>query len=202
MKSLAILCLLANCVLAAHFGAISAVHDFMDKATDKIQSLESELASGGLEEPQALSGLLTGLGLHFMQDIRRLNEPELLELAESLQSAGVNLGSRSKLRLLAHVDAAADHALDLMAIGTGAPLRQMQDQPTSAATAKSDGGGFSVETLAIMVTALLGLASYRPSSRGTRRTRRRITTATWRIGRRRSGRPRCSWNGSGRRMRQ
>jgi hypothetical protein len=35
-----------------------------------------------------------------------------------------------------------------------------KDQPSSAAAFKSDGGGFSVETLAIMVTALLGLVSY------------------------------------------
>ena len=93
--------------------------------------------------------------------MRRPNEPEQLELAESLRSAGVNLGSRSKLRLLANADAAADHGLDLTAAGGKVPPRQMQEeQPASAAAAKSDGGGFSVETLAIMVTALLGLVSY------------------------------------------
>ena len=114
--------------------------------------------------------------------MRRLNEAEQLELAESLRSAGVNLGSRSKLRLLADADAAADHGLDLTATGANVSPRQMQeDQPASAAAAKSDGGGFSVETLAIMVTALLGLASYilQAKLHGTRHIRKNITTACW-----------------------
>ena len=63
-------------------------------------SLQSSLASGGLEEPQILSGILRELGLSSVQDVWLLNVLEQLELAESLRGEGVNLGSRSKLRRL------------------------------------------------------------------------------------------------------
>ena len=154
-------CLLASFAIGACVAAPSAVDEAIDTGRDKGPALESELVSGGLDQPHALSSLLEGLGLRLMQDVRRLNEPEQLELAESLRAADVNLGSRSKLRLLANADAAADCGLGMMSTGANVSPRQMQeDQPASAAAAKSDGGGFSVETLAIMVTALLGLASY------------------------------------------
>jgi hypothetical protein len=127
--------------------------------------LEAELAAGELDQPLALSGLLGDLGLHFMRDVRRLNDPEQLELVESLKTAGVNLGSRSKLRLLASVNANMRAAVDfdqglVMATVAKPHRRKAQDQPLTAATSKADSGGFSVETLAIMVTTLLGLASY------------------------------------------
>jgi hypothetical protein len=161
MLSLTSLCLLASFALSPCVAAPSAVDEAIDKGRDKGHSLAAELASGGLDQPHALTGLLEGLGLRLMQDVQRLNAPEQLELAESLRAADVSLGSRSKLRHLANADAAADNGMGIMGSGANAPPRQMQkDQPTSAAASKSDGGGFSVETLAIMVTALLGLASY------------------------------------------
>jgi hypothetical protein len=122
-----------------------------------------------LDQPQALSGLLEELGLRSMHDVGRLNAPEQLELAESLWSAGVNLGSRSKLRLLANADAAADHGLGVMGTGANVPPRQMQEnQPASAAASKpyggrrlqNTGGGPSMDSLALATTAILGIASY------------------------------------------
>ena len=166
LTSISVICLLASFALSACGAAPSAVdEEGMDEATDiegRPHSLESELASGGLDEPHALSDLLEGLGLHMMENVRRLNAPEQLELVESLKEAGVDLGSRSKLRLLANAEAAAaNHVLDLTATSAKIPLRQMQDQSSNASASKSgNGGGFSVETLAIMVTALLGLGSY------------------------------------------
>jgi hypothetical protein len=117
MLSLTRLCLLASFALSECVTSPSAVDDTMDKR----HSLESELAFGGLDQPHALTGLLEGLGLRLMQDVRRLNALEQLELVESLKVADVNLGSRSKLRLLANADAAAEHSLGIM--GTGANAR-------------------------------------------------------------------------------
>jgi hypothetical protein len=62
--------------------------------------LHVELIAGGLDPPQGLANILNDLGLHTMQDVRLLNTPEQLELAVSLRTAGVGLGSRSKLRRL------------------------------------------------------------------------------------------------------
>ena len=63
-------------------------------------ALESSLAAAGLEQSQVLSDILRELGLPSVQDVRLLNVPEQLELADSLRDQGVNLGSRSKLRRL------------------------------------------------------------------------------------------------------
>jgi len=68
--------------------------------------LEAELAVGGLNEPHALSDILRDVGLHSIGDVQHLNAPEQLELSESLRAAGVDLGSRSRLRRLS--DGAAD----------------------------------------------------------------------------------------------
>ena len=62
--------------------------------------LEAELAVGGLNEPHALSDILRDVGLHSIGDVQHLNAPEQLELSESLRAAGVDLGSRSRLRRL------------------------------------------------------------------------------------------------------
>ena len=115
------------------------------------QRVETELATAGLSEPRALSDTLKELGLDYVEDVRRLNGPEQLELAESLKAAGVNLGSRSKLRQLAA-------GFGVMIDDHAAALRQVQED--TPASSKSDGSGFSVETLAIGVTGLLGVVSY------------------------------------------
>ena len=62
--------------------------------------LEAELVVGGLNEPHALSNILRDVGLHSIGDVHHLNAPEQLELSESLRAAGVDLGSRSRLRRL------------------------------------------------------------------------------------------------------
>ena len=73
--------------------------------------LEAELAAGGLNEPQALSGVLRDVGLHSIGDVQHLNAPEQLELSDSLRAAGVDLGSRSRLRRL------SDEVADLPTAG-------------------------------------------------------------------------------------
>ena len=93
MHAMLLLAVLAT-TLAASGQALSARPD------ETAGSLQSNLAAGGLEHPQVLSGILRELGLPSVQDVRLLNLPEQLELAESLREQGVNLGSRSKLRRL------------------------------------------------------------------------------------------------------
>ena len=88
MKWLASLCVLANFVLSACIAEPPVVH--LDEDRDRGQSLEAALLGGGLDEPHALSGLLGERGLYLMEDMRRLNEPEQLELADTLAAAGVN----------------------------------------------------------------------------------------------------------------
>ena len=171
MISLTSLCLLASFALNACVAAPSAVP--VDEATEKRHSLEAELASGGLDDPRALSGLLGGLGLHMMQDMILLNGPEQLELAESLRAGGVTLGSRSKLRLLADrgAEETSESAYAGMLAGTALSPRRVQGVP--AASPRSNDvvlsgmtsqrrlqEGVSSDSIALMATAALGILSF------------------------------------------
>jgi hypothetical protein len=131
-------------------------------------SLQLDLAAGGLQDPAVLCDILQDkkLGLLSMQDIRLLNAPEQLELAESLRDAGVNLGSRSKLRRLSdsnHEERSGMHDGNTINISAeGKPsARRVQEEPSASAGAeKREIDGPSMETLAIAVTALLSVGSY------------------------------------------
>ena len=131
-------------------------------------SLQLDLvASGFVQHPSVLFDILHDeLGLLSMQDIRLLNAPEQLELAASLRDAGVNLGSRSKLRRLSDSNYEArsgihdDNTIIISAEGKPSPRRVQDESSASAVTDKKEDGGPSIETLAIAVTALLSVGSY------------------------------------------
>jgi len=121
-------------------------------------SLQASLAAAGLEQPQVLSGILLELGLPSVQDVRLLNIPEQLELSESLREEGVNLGSRSKLRRLSEDSKVLPGLLSddgVRSANSRTSHRRAQDAP-----AKTESSGFSMDTFAIAVTALLGVVSY------------------------------------------
>ena len=130
--------------------------------------LEAELAAGGLNEPLALSSILRDVGLHSLGAVQQLNAPEQLELSESLRAVGVDLGSRSRLRLLSDVavwpTAAASSYLE--AEGPVGPLctrvcgvlhpRRVQTKEEATGGDVKGGGGPSADTLALVSTAVLG----------------------------------------------
>ena len=143
-----------------HITTLAAAEQaFSASADETAVSLQASLATGGLEQPQALAGILRGLGLPSVQDVRLLNIPEHLELSKSLQEQGVNLGSRSKLRRLSEGDNEVPAGLlydnGVRSADSRTSHRRAQDAP-----AKAESSGFSMETLAIAVTALLGVVSY------------------------------------------
>ena len=97
--------------------------------------LEAELAVGGLNEPHALSDILRDVGLHSIGDVQHLNAPEQLELSESLRAAGVDLGSRSRLRRLSDgapaepIAASSHESLWLVGPCTGGGSLQLRRRP-------------------------------------------------------------------------
>jgi hypothetical protein len=134
------------------------------------QHLEAELVAGGLNEPQALSNILRDVGLHSIVDVQHLNAPEQLELSESLRAAGVDLGSRSRLRRLS--DGVADlptagpslheSVQPVRPCGGGGTLQPRRAQAKEGAVEADarDGGELSMDTLALMSTAVLGIATF------------------------------------------
>ena len=75
MPALILLTFIATTLAAAAAKALSTSPD------EAVGSLQSNLAAGGLEQPQVLSGILRELGLPSVQDVRLLNLPEQLELS-------------------------------------------------------------------------------------------------------------------------
>ena len=175
MKSLAVSCLLAT--LALPCNSICAAERQPSIPSKVSASLEAELELGEVDQPRVLAGVLRELGLRLMGDVLLLNAPERLELSESLRAAGVDLGSRSKLRRLSDSDPQSGQQLHL---DGSVPLPSTKAKPPQqTAQAKSaDGGGaplgvaeanrrqlqertgFSLEVAAIVVTGLLGMIGY------------------------------------------
>ena len=174
MHAMLLLVVLATTLAAAAAKALSASPD------EAAGSLQSNLAAGGLEQPQVLSGILRELGLPSVQDVRLLNLPEQLELSKSLREQGVNLGSRSKLRRLSEEAIASG---DEPAEGTSREKSGTKHRKTPPGSGRSErdlhkgaqseqrrqlqsrGGGFSIEVAAIAFTGLIGMVGYAVQAR-------------------------------------
>ena len=159
MKGFALSCLLATVALATCAAERQPSVPSKDSA-----SLEAELESGQLDQPLVLSAILRELGLHLMGDVRLLNAPERLELSESLRAAGVDLGSRSKLRRLSGGGTQSEQQLQLDesalltidSVKDKTPQRKVEENHRQL----QEKTGFSLEVAAIVVTGLLGMVGY------------------------------------------
>jgi hypothetical protein len=147
MKLLLLLAASAECARAA--------------ATLPPELLPASLSHAGLENPQSLTEVLDAIELRSLQDIRMLDGGERAEMFTSLQAMGVGLGSRAKLRRLAYASsAAAERALAQSTEGLEhADWAPTQAEATSTRRQLQDSGG-SMDTIALAVTALLGIVSY------------------------------------------
>jgi hypothetical protein len=115
-----------------------------------------------------------------MQDVRLLNGPKQLELAESLREEGVDLGSRSKLRRLSEeaVEPGDEPApKETRSSREKNVARGHRRTPESGRSEReggqseqrrqlqSGGGGFSIEIAAIAFTGLIGMVVYAVQAR-------------------------------------
>jgi hypothetical protein len=112
-----------------------------------------------------------------VHDVRLLNMPEQLELADSLREQGVNLGSRSKLRRLSEKavepgdESAPEQTLhEKTRAGRRTPPGSSRSereggQSEQRRQLQSGGGGFSIEVAAIAFTGLIGMVGYAVQAR-------------------------------------
>ena len=125
--------------------------------------VHTRLIAARLVEPAKFAEMLRTLSLdspgHWRGDIMQvyLNPNEQAERVIALLESKVALGDRIRFRLLVNAEARGGSTLIVDAVVP----RRAQEQPT---TTKDDvvkeSGGPSVETLAIVVTALLSIGSY------------------------------------------
>jgi hypothetical protein len=117
--------------------------------------LLASLVQAGLENTDSLTEALHTIELHSLRDIRMLDTGERAEMFALLQGMNVGLGSRAKLRRLAGVSAllgGSAGALEKANWSTAQTEFPRQLQQGS--------GGGSMDSIALAVTALLGIASY------------------------------------------
>ena len=104
---------------------------------------------------------LTGLGLPTTTDLRLLGGgPEAEELMEELQAAGLLLGDRAKIWLLVgdrtHIGRLS---INDDPVAESQMPRRLQAH-TAETALKADSGDMSTDTIAIMLTVLVGAAGY------------------------------------------
>jgi hypothetical protein len=117
--------------------------------------LPVSLSHAGLEHPESLTEALYTIELRSLQDIRMLDIGERAEMFASLQAMDVGLGSRAKLRRLADAPSAT---VEQSADGLeNANWASIQPEPTPRRLQQSGG---SMDSIALAITALLGIVSY------------------------------------------
>ena len=131
--------------------------------------LQHALAPHRLRRPAAAAALLSAMGLDSPQELALLGEVDWVELLGELKAGGLVLGDRAKIQLLSGdmlppQGCGAPWGPVLSA--SSAPGRRTQENGATMVEAPRgpapEGTGLSgrVEIIAIMVTVLLGLASY------------------------------------------
>ena len=133
-------------------------------------AVETALRSIGMQEAEACGRRLVSLGLPNALDLRLLGGgPEAEEVMAELKAAGILVGDRAKVRLLvgdrAHlswVSAASvstDYMYTAISDGEGLPQRRRLQADATDTASKAD-AGMSMDTIAIMLTVLVGMAGY------------------------------------------
>jgi hypothetical protein len=117
--------------------------------------LPASLSHAGLENPESLAEALDTIELRSLQDILMLDTGERAEILASLQAMDVGLGSRAKLRRLACASSAAVE----QSVGGLKNTNWASTQAAPISRRLQQSGG-SIDSIALAVTALLGIVSY------------------------------------------
>ena len=139
-------------------------HDKLEARSPKGDELRSALGAAGLEAPVAVRQALRKLGLSDLVELRLLDTAERLEMMAALQSVAL-LGDRAKTRrLIDAVEVQSTHngpSVHRTALETAQCSRESQlRKRVQEEEMQRSSGGTSVETGALILTALLGLLSY------------------------------------------
>jgi hypothetical protein len=131
-----------------------------------MDELREGLSSAGVADPDALSRALQALEMECARDRSALDGGERAEMMELLGAAGVPLGARSKLRRMigseshavswspaSSIQSSTQSSIENPGNGEEIP-RQLQEE------SKASTDGVSMDTIAILITAALGLGSF------------------------------------------
>ena len=151
-------CLLQVCATARVSGTVQT--DEQAKVSSEEDGLVAALSAADIAAPELVAGVLQGVKLA-PAELGQLDNVERAELVGAMQAVDVTLGDRFRLR---RMSAAEVEVLP----GVGSP--ECLQMRTAAAFSKQTralqsaggggGGGVSGDSIALMVTALLGVGSF------------------------------------------
>jgi hypothetical protein len=140
--------------------------------------LAARLVAVGVHDVDRMGAALKGLGLRTPADLELLDDWAVAELDKALREGGMSLGDRAKLRIRGikgafsavtgqasrHAQAVQQHEIlqdggSVGATGSLRPRRAQTNEGASEADVKG-GGGLSMDTLALVSTAVLGIATF------------------------------------------
>jgi hypothetical protein len=88
-----------------------------DVETDREDELLAAIMSARISEPERVTGVLNELRVESTSHLGRLDLEEWSEMMVAMQSGGVALGSRNKLRLLVDAHSSRSHTLGVVSFG-------------------------------------------------------------------------------------
>jgi hypothetical protein len=133
-------------------------------ADARAQLLAARLEAIGVHDPHGMGAALEVFGLRTPDDLALLDDWAVAELDTELREGGASLGDRAKLRIrgvgggFSFLQAAQSHG-----VGETSTLQQPRRAQSKEGGAEADvkgGGGLSADTLALVSTAVLGIATF------------------------------------------
>jgi hypothetical protein len=149
--------------------APGATADMVEPPVEKqvdVPLLAARLEAVGVHDPQGMSAALEGLGLRTPGDLAVLDDRAVAELDTELREDGASLGDWAKLRIRAVGDGFSLQAAPAHGNfhGNGdtstLPRRAQAAKEGGGNVEAEDGGGLSADTLALVSTAVLGIATF------------------------------------------
>ena len=139
--------------------------------------LAARLEAVGAYDADGMGAALESLGLRTPADLELLDEWAVAELDKELKESGASLGDRAKLRIrgvkgafsvatghvLLQAQVAQQQVLHTGGAGADSQLRPRRAQTKEGAPLETDvkgGDGLSMDTLALVSTAVLGIATF------------------------------------------
>jgi hypothetical protein len=132
------------------------------KQADVRALLAARLEAVGLHDPHGMGAALEGLGLRTPADLALLDDWAVAELDTELREGGASLGDRAKLRIRGIGGGFSLQATLAHGDGDTSTLqpRRAQAKEGAGKVEAEDGGGLSADTLALVSTAVLGIATF------------------------------------------
>jgi hypothetical protein len=150
--------LLGACLIISRAVGTLACSEVRHPAPNPAGSLRSALAVARLEAPEQAHDALRKQGLSTALEVQWLDSDERREMMSALKTEwAINLGDRAKIRRLGGPKISTQYLAN-EAEALGFPMRRVQEAVAASSSQETD--SVSMDTVALLSTAALGLLSF------------------------------------------